>query len=43
MKEYIALEIQLVTLSARDVVTTSGFYGDSHSFGNPNESDFNQG
>ncbi len=37
MKKYVALDIELVTFVAQDVITTSGFRGEENVFGDPNK------
>ena len=39
MKKYVEFEMELVTLTAQDIVTLSGFEGGDVDFGNPNDVD----
>ena len=39
--QYEEIQINLVILTAQDVITASGFDGDEHEFGNPNQNNGN--
>ena len=39
MKKYVEFEMELVTLTAQDIVTLSGFEGGDDDFKNPNKTE----